>query len=254
MMIKNLSRTVMLLSFIFMISSVAAQPQSATDIVRKSDQLMQGDSYISSMTMKIVRPSWERTIAFKNWGKGRELALTFIQAPAADKGQTFLKRSNEMWTWNPKINRLIKLPPSMLAQGWMGSDYTNDDILKESSLVVDYNHTILTEEKYEGFDCWVIQMLPKENAAVVWGKILMHIAKQKYFPLKVEYFNEDGELVKSHLNSEVKKMDDREIPTKTIVQPASEPNERTIVTIESMDFDVKLQDNFFSQQNMKRVR
>jgi outer membrane lipoprotein-sorting protein len=254
MNLTNLSRTVLILGFLILLSPVLAQSENATDIVRKSDQLMQGDSYISTMTMKIVRPSWDRTITFKSWGKGRELALTYIQAPAADKGQTFLKRNNEMWTWNPKINRLIKLPPSMLAQGWMGSDYTNDDILKESSIVVDYNHKILKEEKYEGFDCWVIEMIPKEDAAVVWGKVISHIVKGKYFPMKVEYYSEDGELVKSHLNSEVKKMDDREIPTKTIVQPADDPDKQTIVIIDRMEFNMDLQDKFFSQQNMKRVR
>lgn len=247
-------RTVFILGFLTIISPVFSQNENATEIVRKSDQLMQGDSYISTMTMKIVRPSWDRTITFKSWGKGRDLALSYVQAPAADKGQTFLKRTNEMWTWNPKINRLIKLPPSMLAQGWMGSDYSNDDILKESSIVVDYHHKLLKEEKYEGYDCWVIQMTPKEDAAVVWGKVISYIAKGKYFPLKVQYYNEDGDLVKSHLNSEVKKMDDREIPTKTIVQPADEPNKKTIVTIEKMDFNVNLLDKFFSQQNMKRIR
>jgi len=254
MKLFKLSRTVLILGLSILLNPVLAQSEDATEIVRKSDQLMQGDSYISIMTMKIVRPSWDRTITFKSWGKGRDLALTYIQTPAADKGQTFLKRTNEMWTWNPKINRLIKLPPSMLAQGWMGSDYSNDDILKESSIVVDYHHKILKEVKYEGFDCWVIQMNPKEDAAVVWGKVISYIVKGKYFPLKVEYFNEDVDLVKTHLNSDVKQMDDREIPTKTIVQPADEPNKKTVVTIEKMDFNVNLQDKFFSQQNMKRIR
>lgn len=231
-----------------------AQDEHATEIVRKSDKLMQGESQISTMTMKIVRPSWERTITFKNWNLGREYALTLISAPAADKGQTFLKRSNEMWNWNPKINRLIKLPPSMLAQGWMGSDYSNDDILKESSIVKDYNHTIKDVVQYEGYECWVIEMIPKEDAAVVWGKILSYIAKDKYIPLKQEFFDEDGDLVKSHLNSEVKMMDGREIPTKTIVQPADEPNKKTEVVLNKVEFNVNLKQQFFSQQNMKRIR
>jgi len=254
MNLNHFSRTVLLFFLAAITLPVAAQDKHATEIVKKSDQLMQGDSYISTMTMKIVRPSWERQIVFKSWGKDRDLALTYIESPAADKGQTFLKRGNEMWTWNPKINRLIKLPPSMLAQGWMGSDYTNDDILKESSIVKDYHHEIKNQENYKGYDCWIIEMTPKENAAVVWGKIISHIAKEKYFPLKVRYYNEDGELVKSHLNSEVKTMDGREIPTKTIVQPADEPEKKTIVYINKMDFNVDLNDRFFSQQNMKRVR
>ncbi|MFO7864535.1 MAG: outer membrane lipoprotein-sorting protein [Salinivirgaceae bacterium] len=247
-----LSRIVMLL--VLPLSQLVAQEDHATEIVRKSDELMQGDSYVSKMTMTIVRPTWERSITFKSWGKGRDLALTYIQSPASDKGQTFLKRKNEMWTWNPKISRLIKLPPSMLAQGWMGSDYSNDDILKESSIVVDYHHSVKNVVDYEGYTCWVVEMKPKEDAAVVWSKIVSYIAKEKYFPLKVEYYNEDNELVKSHLNSDVQMVDGREIPTKTVVQPADEPNKKTVVVIDQMEFDVPIKDQFFSQQNMKRVR
>ncbi|ALO14408.1 hypothetical protein L21SP5_00736 [Salinivirga cyanobacteriivorans] len=254
MTFKTITRTVTFCMLILISNPFLAQDQHAKEIVEKSDQLMQGDSYISTMTMKIVRHTWERTVVFKNWGKGRDLAMTYIKAPAAEKGQSFLKRGNEMWTWNPKINRLIKLPPSMLSQGWMGSDYTNDDILKESSIVKDYNHTVVNVENYEGYDCWVIEMNPKEDAAVVWGKIISHIAKDKFFPLKVEYFNEDDELVKSHLNSDIKRMDNREIPTKTIVQPADTPNKKTIVIVDQIDFNMKLSDQFFSQQNMKRIR
>ena len=120
---------------------------SATDIVRKADEKFNGEkSGISTMEMTIIRPSWERTVEFKSWTLGRENSLTLITAPAKDQGQTFLKRGQEMWNWNPSINRLIKLPPSMMSQGWMGSDYTNDDILKESSVVNDYTHEIVGEE------------------------------------------------------------------------------------------------------------
>jgi hypothetical protein len=98
------------------------------------------------MAMKIIRPTWKRTIEFKNWSFGREFALTLITSPAKEAGQTFLKRGPEMWSWNPSISRLVKLPPSMMSQGWMGSDYTNDDILKESSVVKDYTHEIVGEE------------------------------------------------------------------------------------------------------------
>jgi hypothetical protein len=115
-----------------------AQTMSATEIIRMADEKFNGEkSGISTMIMTIIRPSWERTVEFKSWTQGRANALTLITAPARDEGQTFLKRGEEMWNWNPAINRLIKLPPSMMSQGWMGSDYTNDDILKESSIVND---------------------------------------------------------------------------------------------------------------------
>ena len=116
-----------------------AQQLSATDIVRKTDEKFNGEmTGYSVMTMTIIRPSWQRTVEFKSWSMEDDYALTLITAPAREIGQTFLKRKNEMWSWNPAINRLIKLPPSMMSQGWMGSDYTNDDILRESSVVEDY--------------------------------------------------------------------------------------------------------------------
>ena len=142
----------------------------------------------------------------------------------------------------------------MLSQGWMGSDYTNDDILKESSIVYDYNHKILKEEDYLGYKCYVIEFMPKADAAVVWGKIVAYITKGSYFNLKSEFYDEEGVLVKTHLSSNIKKMDDREIPTYMEIIPADNPGNKTIVTIDQIDFDVDIQDNFFSQQNMKRVR
>ncbi|MDP1624058.1 MAG: outer membrane lipoprotein-sorting protein [Bacteroidales bacterium] len=128
------------LLFIFSIAGCAIFSQDAADIVKKADDLMQGVTSQSEMEMTIIRPTWQRSITFKNWGKGREHSMTLITAPPKESGQSFLKLKNDMWSWNPTINRMIKFPPSMMSQGWMGSDYTNDDILKESSLVLDYNH------------------------------------------------------------------------------------------------------------------
>jgi len=131
-----------------------AQELTAKEVIREADDQINGEeSSISEMSMTIVRPTWERTVEFKNWVKGSDYALTLITAPASEKGQTYLKRGNEMWNWNPSISRLIKLPPSMMSQGWMGSDYTNDDILKESSVVEDYTHRFLGEEVIEGRMC-----------------------------------------------------------------------------------------------------
>jgi len=231
-----------------------AQQLSATQIVKKSDDLMRGKSAVSTMTMEIVRPTWKRSITFKNWEKGRDLALTLITAPARDKDQSFLKIKNEMWSWNPSINRVIKLPPSMLSQGWMGSDYTNDDVLKESSIVDDYIHKIIKEEALGGYPCYVIELTPKPDAAVVWGKIITYISKDNYFSLKADFYDEEGVLVKTHLAYDVKRMDDRQIPTRMEIIPADEPGNKTLVLIEQITFNVQLQDDFFSQQSMKRVR
>ena len=175
-----------------------AQQLTATEIVKKTDDKFRGEqSGYSVMTMTVIRPSWQRTVEFRSWSKDDDYALTLITAPAREKGQTFLKRKTEMWSWNPAISRLVKLPPSMMSQGWMGSDYTNDDILRESSVVDDYNHTIEGNETVDGHDCWKIRLKAKEDAAVLWGEQLWWIDKKEFITLRAELYDEDGYLVRS---------------------------------------------------------
>ena len=232
-----------------------AQNMTATEIVKKADEKFNGEkSGISTMVMMIVRPAWQRTIEFKSWTIGRENSLTLITAPAKDQGQTFLKRGQEMWSWNPSINRLIKLPPSMMSQGWMGSDYTNDDILKESSIVKDYTHEIIGEEMIMGKSCYKIKMVAKADAAVVWGHQVRWIDKKDLLVLKTELYDEDGYFVRTELGSEIKVMDGRVIPTRLELLPAEEKGNKTIVEIKDIKFNVSIDDDFFSQQNMKRLR
>ncbi len=204
-----------ILLFVILFSLTPAFGQDATEIVRKADEKWNGEkSSQGTMTMTIVRPTWERTVQFKIWTLGRDYSMTLITAPAKEKGQAFLKRETEMWNWMPSISRMIKFPPSMMADGWMGSDYTNDDILKESSMVVDFTHKIVGSEVIDGWDCWKIEMLPKEDAAVVWGKIIKWISKDEYLMMKSEYYDEDDYLVKTELGTDVKTMDGRKIPSK----------------------------------------
>ncbi len=234
---------------------ILGQDLSPKEIIRTADEKFNGEKTSTSiMAMTIVRPTWERTIEFKNWTSGREYALTLITLPAKDKGQSFLKRQNEMWSWNPTISRLIKLPPSMMSQGWMGSDYTNDDILKESSVVNDYDHTIIGEEELDGRICHKIKLVAKEDAAVIWGHQIRWIDKKDFLFLKSELYDEDGYLVRTETGSEIRTMDGRLIPTRIELIPAEEEEQMTIIEIREIQFNAPLKDSFFSQQNMKRVR
>jgi outer membrane lipoprotein-sorting protein len=236
-------------------ANLFAQDISATEIVRKADEKFNGEkSSIMVMSMTIIRPTWQRTVEFKNWTLGRDYALTLITAPAKDIGQTFLKRGTEMWNWNPSISRLIKLPPSMMSQGWMGSDYTNDDILKESSVVNDYTHEIIGEETIDGRPCYKIKMVAKENAAVVWGHQIRWIDKKDFLVLRAELYDEDGILVRTETGSEIKIMDGRTITSRLELQPAEEPGNKTVVNLTDIKFNVPIAENFFSQQNMKNIR
>jgi outer membrane lipoprotein-sorting protein len=239
---------------LLLLNTLTAFTQNATEIVKKADDLMQGVTSQSEMEMSIIRPTWQRSVTFKSWGKGRDLSMTLIISPAKEAGQSFLKLKNDMWNWNPTINRMIKLPPSMMAQGWMGSDYTNDDILKESSIVIDYNHKIIGSELISAYDCYKIELIPKEGAAVVWGKIILWISKTEYYELKAEYYDEDGNIVKTHKLSDVKFIYDRKIPTRFEIIPAGKPNHKTEVRILMSKFNIPIQDSFFSQQQMKSLK
>lgn len=229
--------------------------QDATEIVKRADDKMRGEkSSIVTMSMKIIRPTWERTIEFKSWTLGTDKSMTLITAPAKEAGQSFLRIDREMWSWNPTISRIIKLPPSMLAQGWMGSDFTNDDLLNQRSIVVDYTHRIVSEEEIDGRKCYKIELTPKENAPVVWGKLLFWISKENYLLLRSEYYDEDGYLVKTEVATDIKELSGRLLPTTFELIPEDEEGQKTVVTMQSAEFNVNIEEGFFSQQNMKRLR
>lgn len=252
---KNTLTLLMLLMLLMLPVAISAQTPDAREIIRIADEKFNGEkTSISTMVMTIVRPTWERSIEFKSWNSGKENSLTLITAPAKEKGQSFLKREQEMWNWNPTIARLIKLPPSMMSQGWMGSDYTNDDILKESSVVNDYEHSILAEEEYEGRKCWKIMMRSKEDADVIWGHQVRWIDQKDYLFLRSELYDEDGYLVRTELGSDIRSMDGRLIPTRIELIPEEEEGQKTILQVKEIRFNEAIKDSFFSQQNMKRVR
>jgi len=236
----------------FLISSVNAQ--DIKEIIRISDEKFRGTSSEGEMTMIIQRPTWSREVSMKNWSLGTEYSLIYITAPAKEKGQVFLKRDKEMWNWVPSIERMIKIPPSMMMQSWMGSDFTNDDLVRESSIVEDYNHKLIGEEKIGGYDCYKAELIPLDDAPVVWGKVIMWVSKTDYYWLKAEYYDEDGNLVNTEVLSDIKQMDDRKIPTRMEMIPADEEGNKTIIIFNNIKFKVKLDESFFSQQNMKRIR
>ncbi len=242
-------------AMVMIFNSISGQNLTPTEIVRIADEKFNGEkSGYSVMAMTIVRPSWERTVEFRSWSLGTDYALTLITAPAREKGQSFLKRSNEMWSWNPSINRLIKLPPSMMSQGWMGSDYTNDDILRESSAVNDYTHQLEGEESVGDRACYKIKLEAKPDAGIIWGQQVWWIDKKDYIIMKAELFDEDGYLVRTEIASDLKVFDGRLVPSVIELIPAEKEGNRTIVKISEMKFNIEVEESFFSQQNMKSIR
>ncbi len=248
-----MKKTLMLFGVLLLLAGISTA-QNATDIVRKSDEKLRGQSSYSEMKMSIVRPTWKRELQMKSWSKGDELALILITAPARDKGAAFLMRGRELWNWQPTIDRTIKLPPSMMLQSWMGSDFTNDDLVKQSSIVEDYIHRILAEETIDGRPTWKIELKPKPDAPVVWGKIISWIDKAEYMQLKAEFYDEDSYLVNTMLGRNVKKLGGKLLPSVMEITPADEPGHKTVIEYVTLEFDRKMEDAFFSVQNMKRVQ
>ena len=233
---------------------VSGQGLTAKEIVQKADERMRGNSSYAELRMDIIRPEWKRSMSMKSWSKGSDHALVYIVSPAKDKGTVSLKIGNEMWNWLPSIERSIKVSPSMMMQSWMGSDFTNDDLIRQSSIIHDYNHSLLSEETLQGMSCYKIQLMPKPEAPVVWGKIIAWISKEDFNQLKAEYYDEDGALINIMTGYDLKTLDGRLLPTRWEMVPADEPGNKTVMTYDKIDFNVNLDDTFFSKQNMNRVR
>ncbi|WP_367391397.1 outer membrane lipoprotein-sorting protein [Lewinella sp. LCG006] len=250
---KNLMKFTSLLA-VFVLSMNFANAQDAAEIIRRAEDKLRGASSYSEMKMTVVRPDWSREVTLKSWSVGTEKSLILITGPARDKGVAFLKRDQEIWNWQPTIDRSIKMPPSMMMQSWMGSDFTNDDLVRESSILKDYNHRILGEEMIGDRKCWKIELQPKPEAAVVWGKIQMWIDKTDYLQLKTTFYDEDDYLVNTMQGKAIKQLGGKLLPSIMEVIPAEEEGHKTILEYITLDFNVNLKDDFFSVQNMKRVR
>ncbi|MCP9290734.1 outer membrane lipoprotein-sorting protein [Gracilimonas sediminicola] len=249
MMLKSLS--LFLLAAFVLCECLPAQ--DATQIIEQANERMQGESSKAEMTMQIVRPNWERSVSFKSWSKGEDFSLILITAPARDEGTAFLMRENEIWNWLPDVNRTIKMPPSMMSQSWMGSDFSNNDLVRESSIVTDYTHKLLQDTTINGYDCYRIEMIPKPEAPIVWAKVHTFISKDEYLQLRSEFYDEDDFLVRIMKGSEVKEIGGRLIPTKLEMIPLEDEGNKTIVTYQNLEFNIDISKQFFSIQNMKRL-
>ncbi len=232
---------------------LAQENISPEEIIKKMEDNRNGLTNQAEMKMTIVRPDWTREITMKNWGIGNDYGMTLITAPARDKGMAFLKRKKEIWNWQPSIDRVVKLPPSMMMQSWMGSDFTNDDLVNQST-ADDFVHELLDEEEIDGRLCYKIKSIPKEDVAVVWGSIIWWVSKVEYLELKVEFYDEDDYLVNTMLGKEVKNIGGKLLPSRLEMIPAEEEGHMTIVEYIALKFDEPLDEKLFSVQRMKRLR
>lgn len=235
--------------------SLRAQDLSGKEIIERADELMRGQTQVARQSMTVVRPSWQRTITFKSWLlEKNDKAFIRILSPAKERGTAFLKLGTEMWQYVPKINRVIKIPPSMMMQSWMGSDFTNDDLVKESSIVEDYNHNLLARDTLRGFTAYKVELMPKPDAAVSWGRILYWVRTDDFVPLRAEYYNQRDERVRTLIFTEIQEMGGRTIPAKMTMVDEKNEGEQTIVEYEDITFNDPIDSSIFTRRNLQRTR
>ena len=228
--------------------------QDAKELVRMADQKMKGNSSYAEITIITVRKTYTREMDVRVFTKGNDYALIEIMSPAKDKGVKFLRRNKEVWNWIPSIERTIKLPPSMMNQSWMGTDFTNDDLVKEASILEDYTHRLVGKSIVDGRSCNQIILQPLPSSAVVWGKIMLYIDEKEHVILMANYYDEDGQLVNKMIASELKMFSGRLLPSRMEMTPAEKPENKTILTYHDLKFDVSLTDDLFSPQSLQKTK
>ncbi len=243
------------------LGSAALGPEAAhaqTDpmvlqIIDEVDRLMRGESSTGRMRMEIDTEHWSRSLEMRIWSLGTEHSLIRVENPPREAGTATLKVANEVWNYLPRADRTIKIPPSMMLGSWMGSHFTNDDLVKESRIIEDYDIIISYEGDRDGEDVWEFTMTPRPEAPVIWGRIEQQIRKRDRMPLWAHYFDEDGTLARTITFTEFRDLGGRRVPTRMVIEPG-DGEERTVVTYLELDFDVGLEKDFFSLRNLRASR
>ncbi len=237
----------------FVPATVAAQ-DSPRDIVDRVDRLLRGRSSTGNVVMEIVTTHWSRTLEMRIWSLGTDYAMIRIAAPPKDAGTATLKAGNEIWNYLPRVDRTIRLPPSLMGTSWMGSHFTNDDLVKESRMIDDYDITVGFEGDRDGTRVWEFVLTPKPEAAVVWGRIVEQVRKADLMPVWARYYDDRGELARTVTFDDVRTMGGRLVPATMVVRPADKPDERTTIRYTELQFDVGLDPGFFSLRRLRSER
>ena len=236
---------------VFLGTEIISASVNPTSVVERGESLMRGLSTQMVMRMNINHEAYQRELKLRSWTHGKDKSLVVILSPAKETGVASLRVQNQMWNFFPKTDQTVRVPASVMLQSWMGSDFTNDDLMKLSSLSSDYSHKWISTEKMGQDKVHLIECLPKPDAPVVWGKIKYWARVSDQLPVKEEYFDEKGKLVRTLLLSGFKKMDDRVIPTILRIKNVDSPKDETVVTYEKMLFDRKIPSKWFEKETLR---
>jgi outer membrane lipoprotein-sorting protein len=255
--VASLFRHVAISSFIlFMLMFVAsaARAVEVDELVRHIDRLWRGDTSHATMSMTVRTSRYERQMTMEAWSKGSDYSLVVIREPVKDRGVATLKVENNIWNYLPKINRVTKIPSSLMSGSWMGSHFTNDDLVRESTFEHDYTASITFNGERDGASIYELTFIPKPDAAVVWGKVVMVIDQKTLAPHRALYYDEEGALIRTLTFGQLREIDKRVIPMRLTLQPEDKPGESTAIVYGDIAFGVPLDASFFSLQNLERRR
>ena len=230
----------------------SAQEPTARDVIDRAETALWGKTLQSQLTMTVTTPRWTRTLELAAWIERPRRSFIRISAPAKEAGIGSLRIGGEMWNYLPTVERTIKIPPSMMLQPWMGSDFTNDDLVKESSLLNDYTHRIVGADTAAGAPVYVIESIPKPDAAVVWGRIVMRVRRADFLPVREEFYDERGTLVRVMTFSNIKTLGGRTIPTKWEMRPTARPGNVTTIVMTRATYDQPIAPDVFTQRNLEK--
>lgn len=248
-------RLAVLVTLVSMATAGSAQaPTDPLEIMNRVQDLYRGASSRAVATMEVVTEHWSREITMELWSLGEDHTLVRIRAPAKEAGTATLMADDDIWNYLPKVDRTIKVPASMMGGSWMGSHFTNDDLLQESRLVEDYDVALTFEGERDGASVWEITLTPKPEAAVVWGRVEYTVRQSDFNPVRVSYYDEDGELARSMEWSEFVNFGGRVMPKLMNMRPADKPDERTTMRYDELEFDVDIDESFFSLRRLQSRR
>lgn len=243
------AKILLFFSIIFLCRSV--HTYTADEIVRKLDDLYRSESSYGKIEMRITTPDWQRSLVFNIWTLGMEKTFIRIISPEREKDYATLRIGTDMWNYLPPTNRVMKIPPSMMLSSWMGSDFTNDDLVKESSFEEDYTYRIVKIEDSKEGELY-LEMLPKENSAIVWGKIITAVSESDLLPLWQKFYDEDGNHKRTITFSDVRTFGSRVIPSVMELVPMDRPGNRTEIRFTEMEFDAEIDEDIFTLKNLQR--
>jgi outer membrane lipoprotein-sorting protein len=250
-----ISRLMFLLILLCLYSNqlMAAEIKDARELVRAAMDHWRGLNSYSEMTMTIHRTDWERSMSMRAWSEGDKLSLVRVTEPKKDAGNGTLLKDNDMWSFSPKINRIIKIPSSMMSQGWMGSDFSNKDISKSTDILDQYDHTLTAQTEEDGHTVYTIEAIPHEDAAIVWGKETLKI-RDDFVLLEEQYWDQDGELIKVMRASHIAEMGGRSVARVLRMGKLETPDEWTEMTVSEIEFDLELPSGIFTLSNLRNPR